>query len=36
MPKVFLRAEYEYAAFLPVWGIKAQIQTARAGIGYKF
>jgi len=36
MPKVFLRAEYEYIAFQQIWGIKAQIQTARGAIGYKF
>jgi outer membrane immunogenic protein len=36
MPKVFLRAEYEYIAFQQIWGIKSQIQTARAGVGYKF
>jgi outer membrane immunogenic protein len=36
MPKVFLRGEYEYAAFQPLWGISTQIQTGRAAIGYKF
>jgi outer membrane immunogenic protein len=36
MPKVFVRAEYEYVAFSPIWNIKAQIQTARAGLGFKF
>jgi outer membrane immunogenic protein len=36
MPKVFVRGEYEYVAFSPLWNIKAQIQTARAGLGFKF
>jgi opacity protein-like surface antigen len=36
MPKVFLRGEYEYAAFQPLFGVNAQIQTGRAAIGYKF
>jgi outer membrane immunogenic protein len=36
MPKVFLRGEYEYVAFSPVWNIKANIQTARMGLGFKF
>jgi outer membrane immunogenic protein len=36
MPKVFLRTEYEYVAFSPIWSVKSTIQTARAGIGYKF
>jgi outer membrane immunogenic protein len=36
MPNVFLRGEYEYVGFSPVWDIKANIQTARAGLGVKF
>jgi outer membrane immunogenic protein len=36
MPHVFLRAEYEYIAFVPVLEIRAQVQTARVGLGYKF
>jgi outer membrane immunogenic protein len=36
MPHVFLRAEYEYIAFMPVLEIKAQVQTARVALGYKF
>jgi outer membrane immunogenic protein len=36
MPKVFVRGEYEYVAFSPIWNIKAGIQTARVGLGYKF
>ena len=36
MPKVFLRLEYEYIAFVPIMEIKAQVQTARVGLGYKF
>ena len=36
MPKVFLRAEYEYVAFSPIWDIKSQIQTVRGGVGFKF
>jgi outer membrane immunogenic protein len=36
MPHVFLRAEYEYIAFVPVFEIEAQVQTARVALGYKF
>jgi len=36
MPNVFLRAEYEYVAFSPVWEIKANINTVRFGAGIKF
>jgi outer membrane immunogenic protein len=36
MPGVFLRAEYEYVAFSPIWEIKANIQTVRGAIGFKF
>ena len=36
LPRVFLRAEYEYIAFSPIWDIKSNIMTARAAIGFKF
>ena len=36
MPNALLRAEYEYIAFAPLWEIKAQVQTARGALGYKF
>jgi outer membrane immunogenic protein len=36
MPNVFLRGEYEYVAFSPIWNIKASVQTARVALGYKF
>jgi opacity protein-like surface antigen len=36
MPKAFLRAEYEYIAFAPVWEIKALVQTARVSLGCEF
>ncbi len=36
MPNMFLRAEFEYVAFSPVWDIKANIQTGRVGLGVKF
>jgi outer membrane immunogenic protein len=36
MPKVFMRVEYEYIAFAQIWGMSAQVQTARMGLGYKF
>ncbi|MFL6796266.1 MAG: outer membrane protein [Xanthobacteraceae bacterium] len=36
MPHVFLRAEYEYVAFVPTWGIKPSLMTGRAGVGFKF
>ena len=36
MPNIFLRGEYEYVAFSPVWDIKANIQTGRVGLGVKF
>jgi outer membrane immunogenic protein len=35
-PKVFMRAEYEFVAFQPVYNIKSQIQTGRMALGYKF
>lgn len=36
MPRLFLRAEYEYVAFAPIWTIKTNVQTARLGLGFKF
>jgi outer membrane immunogenic protein len=36
MPNVFLRGEYEYIAFAPIWDISAAIHTARVGLGFKF
>jgi outer membrane immunogenic protein len=36
MPNVFLRAEYEYVAFAPIWDIKSTISTVRLGAGFKF
>jgi outer membrane immunogenic protein len=36
LPQVFLRAEYEYVAFSPIWEIKANIQTVRGAVGFKF
>ena len=36
MPNVFLRAEWEYAAFAPVHGIKSGINTGRVGVGVRF
>jgi outer membrane immunogenic protein len=35
-PKVFMRAEYEFVAFQPVFNIKSQVQTGRLALGYKF
>ena len=35
-PNVFLRAEWEYIGFVPVAGIRANINTGRVGIGVKF
>jgi opacity protein-like surface antigen len=36
LPNMFLRAEYEYVAFTQVASFKATINTARAGLGFKF
>jgi opacity protein-like surface antigen len=35
-PNVFLRAEWEFIAFAPIGGMKANINTGRVGIGVKF
>lgn len=36
LPNVFLRAEWEYAAFAPVGGIRAGLNTGRVGVGMRF
>jgi opacity protein-like surface antigen len=36
MPNVFVRAEYEYVAFTPIWDITATVSTVRFGAGLKF
>jgi outer membrane immunogenic protein len=36
LPNLFLRAEWEYIAFAPVDGIRANVNTLRAGLGAKF
>lgn len=35
-PNIFARGEWEFVAFAPVNGIRASINTARAGIGVRF
>jgi opacity protein-like surface antigen len=36
LPNVFVRAEYEYVAFLSIANFKPTVQSARAGVGFKF
>jgi opacity protein-like surface antigen len=36
MPNVFMRAEYEFVNFQPLWNIRSSISTARLGAGFKF
>ena len=36
MPNLFVRAEYEFVNFTPIWGIRASVNTGRLGVGYKF
>jgi outer membrane immunogenic protein len=36
MPCLFMRAEYEFVSFQPIWGINASVSTGRLGVGYKF
>jgi outer membrane immunogenic protein len=36
LPNVFLRAEWEYAAFAPVGGIRVGLNTGRVGVGVRF
>jgi opacity protein-like surface antigen len=36
LPNLFLRGEYEFIAFAPINGIRANISTFRAGLGLKF
>lgn len=35
-PNIFLRAEWEYAAFAPIGGIRVGINTGRVGVGARF
>lgn len=36
MPHVFLRAEYEFVGFAPIWNISTVVQTGRVGVAFKF
>jgi len=36
MPNVFMRAEYEFVNFVPVYDIKSSVSTGRLGVGFKF
>ncbi len=36
LPNMFLRAEWEFAAFAPVSGIRAGVNTGRVGVGMRF
>jgi opacity protein-like surface antigen len=36
MPHVFLRAEYEFIGFAPLWNINTSVQTGRVGVAFKF
>ena len=36
MPNVFMRAEFEFVNFQPIWNINSSISTGRLGLGYKF
>jgi outer membrane immunogenic protein len=36
LPNVFVRAEFEYIALSPYWGLAPTMFNARAGLGYKF
>jgi opacity protein-like surface antigen len=36
LPNMFLRAEWEYAAFAPVSGIRTGVNTGRVGLGVRF
>lgn len=36
MPCLFMRAEFEFVNFQPIWNINSSISTGRLGIGYKF
>ncbi len=36
LPNVFLRAEWEYAAFAPLSGIRAGVNTGRVAVGMRF
>jgi outer membrane immunogenic protein len=36
LPNMFLRAEWDFAAFAPVSGIRATVNTGRVGVGLRF
>ncbi|MGE0035354.1 MAG: outer membrane protein [Xanthobacteraceae bacterium] len=36
MPCLFMRAEFEFVNFQPLWNINSSISTGRVGVGYKF
>ena len=36
MPNMFMRAEYEFVSFTPIYDIKASVSTGRLGLGFKF
>jgi len=36
MPCLFMRAEFEFVNFQPLWNINSSISTGRIGVGYKF
>ncbi|HEY0223305.1 MAG TPA: outer membrane beta-barrel protein [Pseudolabrys sp.] len=36
LPNVFLRGEWEFVAFTPISGIRANLNTARVGVGVRF
>jgi len=36
MPCLFMRAEFEFVNFQPIWNISSSISTGRLGVGYKF
>jgi opacity protein-like surface antigen len=36
LPNVFLRAEWEFVAFTPISGIRANLNTGRVGVGVRF
>ena len=36
MPCLFMRAEFEFVNFQPIWNISSSISTGRVGVGYKF
>jgi opacity protein-like surface antigen len=36
MPNVFMRGEFEFVNFQPIWKINSSISTGRLGLGFKF